>query len=127
MSKNIHVHILQDVAAQIFTKQHLDMDNRKIEFDSTIREIYSPPKINQRQSSIQNVSQKGLPNIENNFKNHDWFPNKQFETYTNEYRTSNLNSPFKTNKIKGCCKLLVSDYILISVLIIQIWAKNIKT
>jgi hypothetical protein len=68
----MRMHLLQDAASLIFTKQLLDMGKGKLQFDLTIREVYFLPIAWQMQSSIKNVEQKVFLNIENNCKNHNW-------------------------------------------------------
>lgn len=68
----MRVYLLQDVAAQIFAQQLLDIGDRKLPIDPTTREISFPPNFCQMQSSIQNVVENVFPDITNNFKNHDW-------------------------------------------------------
>lgn len=48
------------------------MGDGKLQFDPTTREISFPPNFCRMQSSIQNVAQEVFPDIENDFKNHDW-------------------------------------------------------
>lgn len=72
LSTNMRVHLLGDVSAQTFASQLLNMGDGKLPILPETQEISFPMNFCQLQPSVEDLEKNVFPNIENNFRNHDW-------------------------------------------------------
>jgi len=72
LSNNMRGNLLENVSAQTFAKQLLDMGADKFPVVPERQVILFPLHFCTLQSSIENLEKKVFSNIANNFRNHDW-------------------------------------------------------
>lgn len=105
LSTNMRVHLLNDVAAQNFSTQLLNIGNGEFPVDHETGYIALPSDFCQVVPSLEDVIKKVFPHVSTNYKNHNWLcerailaPKNENVNRINEQIQHQLPGPVTTYK-----------------------------
>ncbi|XP_055612030.1 ATP-dependent DNA helicase pif1-like [Uranotaenia lowii] len=98
LTKNMRVALQQNVSADTFSKQLLDMGNGKLPIDQT-NQITFPRNFCKMMNSKDELIASVFPDIENSYKNHEWLSERAILAAKN-LDVNDINSKIQ-NKIPG--------------------------